>query len=161
LHEVIAQLEGDEAVHETPQLSGHQVGILRSDPFGADQSCACQGDMSEDALEGRCASTHSDLGIGQRSVRRTGRQSEHQVIEVRVLTGDPKAHHGLKGQIRDRIIRQGQLRKRRTQLLEPAVDDGAGELGDPAEVVVDGHRRKPGGRRHRTRLDRRRAQLRQ
>jgi hypothetical protein len=33
------------------------------------------------------------------------------------------------------------------------VDDGADELGDPTEVVVDHHRRQPACGRHRTRLD--------
>jgi pimeloyl-ACP methyl ester carboxylesterase len=35
LHEVLGQLEGDAAVHETPQLSRYSLGFLLSDSAGA------------------------------------------------------------------------------------------------------------------------------
>src|SRR5206468_11248133 len=39
------------------------------------------------------------------------------------------------------------------ELLESLVDNGAEELGDPTEVVVDRHRREPARGRDRSRLD--------
>jgi hypothetical protein len=76
-----------------------------------------------------------------------------------VLARDTPAHQGLDRQIRDRIIRRGQLGKRSVEILESAADDGASELGDPTEVMVNGHRRQTGGGRYRTSLYRRRPQL--
>lgn len=70
-----------------------------------------------------------------------------------VLTGDPPGGQCLDSQIGDRILRHRQLRKRVVELLEAVVDDGAGELRNPTEVVVNDHRRQPGRGRHCPRLD--------
>jgi hypothetical protein len=60
-------------------------------------------------------------------------------------------------QIHDRILSLRHSGKGGGEFGEPMVCDRADELGYPAEVVVDHHRRQTGRGRHGSRLDRGRA----
>jgi hypothetical protein len=72
---------------------------------------------------------------------------------VGVLAGDPPTRQRQGNEVRHRILRHRHLQKRSVELLEAMVDNGADELGDSTEVVVNHHRRQPACGCHRTRLD--------
>ena len=76
-----------------------------------------------------------------------------QDADHEVLACNAPTRQCLDSQIRNRILRHGQLRKRPVELLEPSVDNRTRELRNPAEVVVHQHRREPTRGSHRTRLD--------
>jgi hypothetical protein len=70
-----------------------------------------------------------------------------------VLAGDPSSRQRHGKEIRQWILRYRHLGERFVELLESVVDNGADELGDSTEVVVDRHRREPACGRDRSRLD--------
>lgn len=151
--EVVGQFETDVAVDETPQLRGHDLRILRSDPTGVHEPCARFGDVRVGTPEGRRASTQPGSRVRDRSVRRAGGKSEHQVVQMRILASDPSAGQGLSTEVGDRILRHRHPGEGPVELSESMVDNGPDEFGDAAEVAVDHHRRQAARGRHAPCLD--------
>jgi hypothetical protein len=80
---------------------------------------------------------------------------------VGVLAGDASSRQGHGIEVREWILGHWYLGEGPVEVLEAVVDDGAHELGDPAEVVVDRHRRDSACGCHRACLDRGGSLLRQ
>lgn len=159
LDEMLGQFEGDVPMHETPQLGGDDFGFLPLDPAGAHEPVARGSDMSVGFTKGRGMPAQAKVRIRKRPVRRPSGQAEHQVVEVRVLVGQPTTGQGHGEEIRDRVLRHRYVGERSAEFLEPVIGDSTHELGNATEVAVDHHRRQSAGGSHRARLQSRRPLL--